>query len=302
MPDFDERGLLGLAFHPDYKNNGRFFVAYSGYLPGDSTLDKVVWWSHTNYVAEYRVSKTNPNKADPLSERIVTKIDWPQFNHNGHWIGFGPDGFLYISTGDGGYANDWGIGHNVTKGNGQDLDSLHGQDPPHRRGQDGREQGRVLRHPGRQPVRRPPGRQARDLGVRLPEPVAVRLRHGRQQAALLRRRPAEQLRGSRHRHEGRELRLAREGSQQVLRLREPEHASGELRVGRDDRSDHRVPELQRHPELQGARPSPAGSSTAGATGPGRASTSSGTGARSSPSGTAASTSRPSPAASGPWRT
>jgi glucose/arabinose dehydrogenase len=125
--DFDERGLLGLAFHPDFKNNGRFFVAYSGYLPGDSTLDRVVWYSHTNYVAEYRVSKTNPNKADPLSERILTKIDWPQFNHNGHWIGFGPDGFLYISTGDGGYANDWGIGHHVTKGNGQDLGALLGK-------------------------------------------------------------------------------------------------------------------------------------------------------------------------------
>ena len=127
MPDFDERGLLGLAFHPDFKSNGRFFVAYSGYLPGDSTLDKVLWYNHTNYVAEYRVSKTDPNKADALSERILTKIDWPQFNHNGHWIGFGPDGFLYVSVGDGGYANDWGIGHNVTKGNGQDLMSLQGK-------------------------------------------------------------------------------------------------------------------------------------------------------------------------------
>jgi glucose/arabinose dehydrogenase len=126
-PDFDERGLFSLAFHPDYRNNGRFFVAYSGLLPGDATLDKVLWYSHTNYVVEYRVSKTNPNKADPLSERVVTKIDWPQFNHNGHWIGFGPDGFLYISTGDGGYANDWGIGHNVTKGNGQDLTTVQGK-------------------------------------------------------------------------------------------------------------------------------------------------------------------------------
>jgi glucose/arabinose dehydrogenase len=125
--DFDERGLLGLAFHPDFKNNGRFFVAYSGLLPGDSTLDKVVWYDHTNYVAEYRVSKSDPNRADQMSERILSKIDWPQFNHNGHWIGFGPDGFLYISTGDGGYANDWGIGHNVTKGNGQDQMSLQGK-------------------------------------------------------------------------------------------------------------------------------------------------------------------------------
>ncbi len=153
--DFDERGLLGLAFHPDFKSNGRFFVAYSGSLPGDSTLDKVVWYSHTNYVAEYRVSKTNPNQADPLSERIVTKIDWPQFNHNGHWIGFGPDGFLYISTGDGGYANDWGIGHNVTKGNGQDLGSLQGKilriDVDKRDASKGEAYG----DPGRQSLRRP---------------------------------------------------------------------------------------------------------------------------------------------------
>ena len=87
----------------------------------------MVWYSHTNYVAEYQGVEDNPNKADPLSERTLTKIDWPQFNHNGHWIGFGPDGFLYISTGDGGYANDWGIGHNVTKGNGQDLGGLLGK-------------------------------------------------------------------------------------------------------------------------------------------------------------------------------
>jgi glucose/arabinose dehydrogenase len=125
--DFDERGLLSLAFHPDYKSNGRFFVAYSGVIPGDATLDKIVWYDHTNYVVEYRVSKTDPNKADGSTERIVSQIDWPQFNHNGHWIGFGPDGFLYISTGDGGYANDWGIGHNVTKGNGQDLTSIQGK-------------------------------------------------------------------------------------------------------------------------------------------------------------------------------
>jgi glucose/arabinose dehydrogenase len=126
-PDFDERGLLSLAFHPDFKNNGRFFVAYSGLIPGDATLDKVVFYDHTNYVVEYRASKANPNRADAASERIVTKIDWPQFNHNGHWIGFGPDGFLYVSTGDGGFANDWGIGHHVTKGNGQDLMSIQGK-------------------------------------------------------------------------------------------------------------------------------------------------------------------------------
>lgn len=125
--DFDERGLLGLAFHPDFSNNGKFYVAYSGHLDFDADLGKEFWWSHTNTVAEFTVSDTDPNVADPSSLRIITSIDWPQFNHNGHWIGFGPDGMLYISTGDGGYANDWGIGHNVTEGNGQDLSTLLGK-------------------------------------------------------------------------------------------------------------------------------------------------------------------------------
>lgn len=123
---FDERGLLGIAFHPNYKDNGKFYVAYSAPLRGNA-LDKKLWWSHTNVVSEFQVSKADPNKADAGLEKVVNELDWPQFNHNGHWIGFGPDGKLYVSTGDGGYANDWGIGHNVTQGNGQDMTSLHGK-------------------------------------------------------------------------------------------------------------------------------------------------------------------------------
>ncbi|MFQ6024823.1 MAG: PQQ-dependent sugar dehydrogenase, partial [Acidiferrobacterales bacterium] len=125
--DFDEQGLLGLAFHPDFKNNGKFYISYSGPIHGASHHDIHFWYAHTNYVAEYKVSKDNPNKANPKTERIITQVDWPQFNHNGHWIGFGPDGYLYISMGDGGYANDWGIGHNVTMGNGQDRTVLLGK-------------------------------------------------------------------------------------------------------------------------------------------------------------------------------
>ncbi|MEM9029801.1 MAG: PQQ-dependent sugar dehydrogenase [Pseudomonadota bacterium] len=125
--DFDERGILGLAFHPDFANNGKFYVAYSAILNFQGDLAKQFWWSHTNVVSEFTVSSDDPNTADPKSERIITSIDWPQFNHNGHWIGFGSDGMLYISTGDGGYANDWGIGHNVTEGNGQDMTSLLGK-------------------------------------------------------------------------------------------------------------------------------------------------------------------------------
>lgn len=125
--DFDERGMLGLAFHPEFSSNGKVYVAYSGHLDFDADLGKEFWWSHTNTVAEFTVSATDPNKLDPNSMRVISAIDWPQFNHNGHWIGFGPDNMLYISTGDGGYANDWGIGHNVTEGNGQDMNSLLGK-------------------------------------------------------------------------------------------------------------------------------------------------------------------------------
>ena len=119
--DFDEKGLLGLALHPNFENNGKVYVAYSGHLDFQGDLAKEFWWSHTNTVAEYTVSNDDPDVADKGTERIVSRIDWPQFNHNGHWIGFGPDGMLYISTGDGGYANDWGIGHNPEHGNGQDM-------------------------------------------------------------------------------------------------------------------------------------------------------------------------------------
>ena len=127
LPDFDERGLLGLAFHPDFANNGKFYVAYSAPLVWEGDPGKKLWWSHTNRVSEFQVSGDDPNVADVTSERFISAIDWPQFNHNGHWISFGPDGMLYISTGDGGYANDWGIGHNPLIGNGQDGSALHGK-------------------------------------------------------------------------------------------------------------------------------------------------------------------------------
>lgn len=125
--DFDERGLLGLAFHPDFKTNGKFYIAYSTRRDPQGDLAVMFWWDHSNVVAEYTVSADDENVADPNSGRIISRINWPQFNHNGHWLGFGPDGYLYMSVGDGGYANDWGIGHNVTEGNGQDLSVLHGK-------------------------------------------------------------------------------------------------------------------------------------------------------------------------------
>jgi glucose/arabinose dehydrogenase len=111
----DERGLLGLAFHPDFASNGRFFLYYSGPLRsgGEPGFD------HTNYVAEYTVTP-GADQADAGSERILLEMDHPQSNHNAGMIAFGPDGYLYISVGDGGGANDTGNGH-VEGGNGQDI-------------------------------------------------------------------------------------------------------------------------------------------------------------------------------------
>ncbi len=125
--DFDERGLLGIALHPKFGENGKFYVAYSHHLQFDQALDQMLWYSHSNVVEEYTVSKADRNSADPNSARRIMTTSWPQFNHNGHWIGFGPDGKLYVSMGDGGYANDWGIGHNVTEGNGQDMSTVLGK-------------------------------------------------------------------------------------------------------------------------------------------------------------------------------
>jgi glucose/arabinose dehydrogenase len=125
--DFDERGLLGIAFHPKFKDNGKFYVTYSAHLDFQGDLGQMLWYDHSNVVEEYTVSSTDKNVADPSSARRILTTAWPQFNHNGHWIGFGPDNMLYISMGDGGYANDWGIGHNVTIGNGQDLSTNLGK-------------------------------------------------------------------------------------------------------------------------------------------------------------------------------
>ena len=102
-----EQGLLGLAFHPDFASNGRFFVNYTD-LGGDTVI------------AEFARSETDPGRSDPSSESIIMTIEQPYSNHNGGDIAFGPDGYLWIATGDGGGAGD-------PEGNGQDLDSLLGK-------------------------------------------------------------------------------------------------------------------------------------------------------------------------------
>lgn len=89
---YGERGLLGLAFHPDFKNNRRFFVDYTA---ADGSIT----------IAEYQASPTDPNVA-LTNEKILLTIPHPLQNHNGGCLAFGPDGYLYISVGDGGGAND----------------------------------------------------------------------------------------------------------------------------------------------------------------------------------------------------
>ena len=99
-----EQGLLGLAFHPDYPTDPRFFVDYT-----DRDGNTVV--------SSFRVSATDPDVADPGSESILLHVDQPFANHNGGGLGFGPDGDFYIALGDGGSGGD-------PQGNGQRLDTL----------------------------------------------------------------------------------------------------------------------------------------------------------------------------------
>ena len=105
-----EMGLLGIAFHPAFSQNQRFYLNYV-HSSGGVTQ---------SFIAEYRVSASDPNQADPASERILLTIDQPFDNHKGGQLVFGPDGFLYIGLGDGGSGGD-------PLGNGQSLDTLLGK-------------------------------------------------------------------------------------------------------------------------------------------------------------------------------
>jgi glucose/arabinose dehydrogenase len=103
----NEEGLLGLAFHPEFENNGFFYVDYTAQNP------------RRTVIARYRVNPQNPNLADNNSETVILEIPQPYGNHNGGQIAFGPDGFLYISMGDGGSGGD-------PQGHGQNTSTLLG--------------------------------------------------------------------------------------------------------------------------------------------------------------------------------
>jgi glucose/arabinose dehydrogenase len=107
----EEMGLLGVAFHPNFASSGRLYVNYVRTL-GNGQIQTVI--------SEFQVSATDPNQADPNSERILLTVDQPFGNHKGGQLVFGPDGFLYIGLGDGGSGGD-------PLGNGQSLNTLLGK-------------------------------------------------------------------------------------------------------------------------------------------------------------------------------
>jgi len=120
---YDERGLLGMVFHPQYSTNKRFFVFYN--VPRQPE-DPEGFDSRVR-LSEFLASESDPNIADAASEKVLLEVNKPQSNHNGGQLTFGPDGYLYVGIGDGGGANDIGIGHTEDIGNGQDLTKLLGK-------------------------------------------------------------------------------------------------------------------------------------------------------------------------------
>lgn len=104
-----ERGLLGLAFHPDFADNGRFFVNYTSAGAGDTVF---------TVIEEYHAE--SEKAADPNSGRVILSFQQPAANHNGGMLAFGPDGYLYIAAGDGGPGND-------PDGRGQSLNTFLGK-------------------------------------------------------------------------------------------------------------------------------------------------------------------------------
>src|ERR1051325_3555723 len=100
----EERGLLGLALHPQFKSNHKFYVVYSTARRTSAPPQ----WDHTERLSEFKTAGADFSSADPSSERILLEIDEPDWNHNSGRLAFGPDGYLYWTVGDGGAFNDVG--------------------------------------------------------------------------------------------------------------------------------------------------------------------------------------------------
>jgi len=114
-----ERGLLSVAFHPNFASNGVFVVNYTRASSNAADVGDTV-------IARYRVTSPEADVANPSTAQTLLTIDQPQPNHNGGLAMFGPDGMLYIGMGDGGGGGDVGTGH-APQGNGQSLTTLLGK-------------------------------------------------------------------------------------------------------------------------------------------------------------------------------
>jgi glucose/arabinose dehydrogenase len=128
---FDERGFLGIAFHPEYTGNGLLYTYTSEPVVEDaadfSTMPEGVEPNHQSVISEWQVPEpcNADSVVDPDSRRELLRIDEPQFNHDAGALVFGPDGNLFVALGDGGAADDQGVGH-VPGGNGQDPGNVLG--------------------------------------------------------------------------------------------------------------------------------------------------------------------------------
>ncbi len=127
---YDERGLLGLATHPDFAHHPLIYILTSEPIAGTADFVNVMPAGVTNncqsVISEWRMDPLHPNQVDPASRREILRLDKPQSNHNGGTLRFGPDKLLYISLGDGGQANDVANGH-VPGGNAQSLQRIYGK-------------------------------------------------------------------------------------------------------------------------------------------------------------------------------